>query len=108
MAATTSLLANPDQPAESRTELIKIADEEAKHLRELIDDARGDGTPGHGEHPSPHRTVERGEIVREVVDSMRIRSIGRPVNVICDEHPPKSRSINGWSNWRSSNSWITP
>lgn len=38
-AATTSLLANPDVPAESRKEQLTIADEEAEHLRELIDDA---------------------------------------------------------------------
>ena len=38
-AATTSLLANPDQPAETKTELVKIADEEAEHLEELIDNA---------------------------------------------------------------------
>jgi len=38
-AATTSLLANPDVPRESRMEQLTIADEEAEHLRGLIDDA---------------------------------------------------------------------
>src|ERR1700748_2309768 len=38
-AATTSLLASPEQTPESRTELLKIADEEAEHLTELIDNA---------------------------------------------------------------------
>lgn len=38
-AATTSLLANPDVPAGSRMEQLTIADEEAEHLRQLIDDA---------------------------------------------------------------------
>src|SRR5262245_63125356 len=38
-AATTSLLANPEVAAESRIEQLTIADEEAEHLRELIDDA---------------------------------------------------------------------
>ncbi len=38
-AATTSLLSSPDQPLESRTELLEIADEEARHLQALIDDA---------------------------------------------------------------------
>ena len=37
-AATTSLLDDPDQPPESRMELLKIADEEAEHLKNLIDD----------------------------------------------------------------------
>jgi two-component system, OmpR family, sensor histidine kinase KdpD len=38
-AATTSLLANPDISRDNRTEQLTIADEEAEHLRELIDDA---------------------------------------------------------------------
>jgi two-component system sensor histidine kinase KdpD len=38
-AATTSLLANPGVPTERRQEQLTIADEEAEHLRELIDDA---------------------------------------------------------------------
>lgn len=38
-AATSSLLAVPDQPVEARTEMIRVADEEAEHLRTLIDDA---------------------------------------------------------------------
>ena len=38
-ATTTSLLANPDTPAERRNEQLAIADEEAEHLRDLIDDA---------------------------------------------------------------------
>jgi two-component system sensor histidine kinase KdpD len=38
-AATTSLLANPNGAGESAREQLKIADEEAEHLRELIDNA---------------------------------------------------------------------
>jgi two-component system sensor histidine kinase KdpD len=38
-AATTSLLANPNGAEESAKEQLKIADEEAEHLRELIDNA---------------------------------------------------------------------
>jgi two-component system, OmpR family, sensor histidine kinase KdpD len=38
-AATTSLLANPYIPADSRGEQLTIADEEAEHLQNLIDDA---------------------------------------------------------------------
>jgi len=38
-AATTSLLASPDEPNDSRQEQLAIADEEAEHLRKLIDDA---------------------------------------------------------------------
>ena len=38
-AATTALLAIPDQPLDSRMELLRVADEEADHLHHLIDDA---------------------------------------------------------------------
>ena len=38
-AATTSLLANPNGAEESAREQLKVADEEAEHLRELIDNA---------------------------------------------------------------------
>jgi two-component system sensor histidine kinase KdpD len=38
-AATTALLAHPDQSREATTELLSIADEEAERLRILIDDA---------------------------------------------------------------------
>ena len=87
MAATTSLLANPDQPAESRAELLKIADEEANHLKDLIDDAVEMGrldTSGIRVNTEPS---DVGAIVREVVASMRNEIDGRPVNVVCDEHP---------------------
>ena len=59
MAATSALLANPEQPAESKTELLKIADEEAKHLKELIDDAVEMGRLDTADIRLQHRTVER-------------------------------------------------
>ncbi len=88
MAATSALLANPEQSAESKTELLKIADEEAKHLKELIDDALEMGRLDTADiriHKEPSNV---GEIVREVVAAMRNEIDDRPVNVICDEHPP--------------------
>jgi len=87
MAVTTALLANPDQPAESRTELVRIADEEARHLNELIDNAVEMGrldTANIRVHTEPSHV---DEIVREVVASMRNEIDDRPVNVICDDHP---------------------
>jgi two-component system sensor histidine kinase KdpD len=86
MAATTSLLDNPDQPAESKTQLVKIADEEARHLNELIDDAVEMGrldTANIQVHAEPSDVAE---IVREVLASMRNEIDNRPVNVIFDEH----------------------
>ena len=88
MAATTSLMANPDQPASSKSELVKIADEEAKHLNELIDDAVEMGRLDSANiqlHTEPSNV---GELVREVVASMHNVIDGRPLNVVCDEHPP--------------------
>jgi two-component system sensor histidine kinase KdpD len=88
MAATTALLANPDQPAETKAELVKIADEEARHLNELIDDAvetaRLD-TANIRVHTEPSHI---DEIVREVVASMHNEIDDRPVKVICDDHTP--------------------
>ena len=90
MAATTSLLANPDQPARSKAELVKIADEEAKHLNELIEDAVEMGRLDTADiqlHTEPSNV---GELVREVVASMRNLIDGRPLNVVCDEQPPSA------------------
>ncbi len=88
IAATTALLANPNQPFESKTELIKIADEEAKRLKELIDDALEMGRLDTADIRIQTEPSNVGEIVREVVDSMHNEIDGRPVNVVYDEHPP--------------------
>ena len=88
MAATTSLMADPDQPAKSKSELVKIANEEAKHLNELIDDAVEMGrldTANIQLHTEPSNV---GELVREVVASMHNVIDGRPLNVVCDDHTP--------------------
>ena len=76
-AATTSLLDNPDQPAENRRELIKIADEEAERLSNLID-----GTVELAQLDTAHIRIQPemaklNDIVREVVGSMQ-REIDRP------------------------------
>ncbi len=84
-AATTSLLDDPDQPPESRKELLKIADEEADHLQTLIDDtvemARLDTA-----HIKiqPERSM-MDAIVREVVDSMQTEIDKRPVEIATDD-----------------------
>ena len=71
MAATTSLRADPDQPRESRAELVRIADEEAKHLKELIDDAVEMGRLDSANIRVQIEPSNVGEIVREVVAAMR-------------------------------------
>ena len=42
-----------------------------------------------------HGALERRRIVREVVASMHNVIDGRPVNVVCDEHPPAAQWIEG-------------
>ncbi|MCU1336537.1 MAG: integral rane sensor signal transduction histidine kinase [Bryobacterales bacterium] len=86
-AATTALLADPNRSLESRTETIKIADEEAEHLTELIDNAvdmaRLDTAEIHLQ-PEPGHIAE---LVNQVVASMRQRIEDRRVTVQNDESP---------------------
>jgi two-component system sensor histidine kinase KdpD len=83
-AATTALLANADQPQEDRTELLKIADEEAEHLRELIDDtvamARLDTT----RIEINPEISDILEVVHEVAHSMRNELEGRSLEISSD------------------------
>jgi two-component system sensor histidine kinase KdpD len=88
IAAISSLKDDPHQPAERTTELVKIADEEAKHLNELIDDAVEMGrldTAGIRVHTEP---ADISEIVREVVASMNTEIDERPVTLTSPEYLP--------------------
>jgi len=86
-AATSALLADPNRSPESRSEMITIADEEAEHLTELIDNAvdmaRLDTAEIHLQ-PEPSSIAE---LVNEVVASMRQRIADRPVTVRCEDSP---------------------
>ncbi len=87
-AATTSLLANPDRPSELLNEQLKIADEEAEHLKELIDNAvemaRLDTA-----HIDVHPEISNlQDAVHEVLASMRTEIDERRVRVVCDELLP--------------------
>jgi two-component system, OmpR family, sensor histidine kinase KdpD len=82
-AATTSLLSSPDQPIESRTELLEIADEEAQHLQALIDDAVD---MGRLESDSHHAQIRREltdpkELMEDVVASLHTQIDTRPVEI---------------------------
>jgi two-component system, OmpR family, sensor histidine kinase KdpD len=87
-AATTSLLSNPGQSMETRTELLKIADEEAEHLRDLIDDAvelaRLDSAQIHL-HLEP---TDARQLIRDVVASLRAGIDGRPMDINFEEGLP--------------------
>jgi two-component system, OmpR family, sensor histidine kinase KdpD len=87
MAATTSLLAHPDQPRESRQELLKIADQEVKHLKELIEDAVEMGRLDSGNIEVQIEPSNVAEIVREVVAAMEPEIDTRTVRVVCEDTP---------------------
>jgi len=87
-AATTSLLSSPDAPKESRQEQLTIADEEAEHLRKLIDDAvemaRLDTT-----HIDVHPQIsDVQDTIRECVASMESEIDDRLLEIGCDKQPP--------------------
>ena len=82
-AATTSLLSSPDQPIESRTELLEIADEEARHLQALIDDAVDMARLESNNNPMRIRRepTDPKELVEEVVASLHTQIDNRPVEI---------------------------
>jgi two-component system sensor histidine kinase KdpD len=88
-AATTSLLANPHASPDSKTEQLTIADEEAEHLKELIDNAvemaRLD-TAHFDVHPEISNLQDT---FRDVLASMQTEIDDRSVRIICDEHLPR-------------------
>ena len=89
VAATTSLLHDPDQPRDSRAQLIKIADEEARHLEDLIDNAvelaRLDSAQIHV-HTEESNVAE---VVQEVVGAIRPEIEDRSVEVVSQEKIPQ-------------------
>jgi two-component system sensor histidine kinase KdpD len=87
-ATTTSLLANPDQPSKTRTEQLATANEEADHLRDLIDDAiemaRLDTT-----HIEVHPEISSLQVtLNEVIDSMQSEVEDHPVSISSDQKLP--------------------
>jgi two-component system sensor histidine kinase KdpD len=87
-AATTSLLDSPDQTRESRTELLKVADEEADHLRELIDNAVEMARLSAAQIEVHREIADPCELVGDVVRSLKAEINGRPLEIRCDEHLP--------------------
>src|SRR5262249_32761832 len=83
MAATTALLANPHQSADSKTELVRMADEETKRLKQLIEEslemARMDVASIHVQ-PEPANVCD---LIRDVTSAMRIEN--HRLEVSCEE-----------------------
>ncbi len=87
-ATTTLLLDSPDQPKESRMELLKIADEEAQHLRNLIDDTVALARLDTGHIKVNLALADLTELVDEVVYSLRTEIQGRSLEISKDCEAP--------------------
>jgi two-component system sensor histidine kinase KdpD len=83
-AATTSLLSLPEQPLESRIELLKIADEETEHLHALIDDAIEMARLDTANIEVHLERSDIGELVRGVIASLHKQIDARPVELTCE------------------------
>jgi two-component system sensor histidine kinase KdpD len=83
-AATTSLLADPDQPAESRTELLTVADEEADRLEVLVDDAVEMARLSNADIDLHKERVGVAEVVQEAVASLHGECGERQVEVVSE------------------------
>jgi two-component system sensor histidine kinase KdpD len=84
-AATTSLRSAPDQPLEDRVELVRIADEEAERLRDLIDNAVEMARLDTANIEVHLERTKLDEVVGDVVASMRKEIDERPITVVRDE-----------------------
>ncbi len=89
-AATTALLAELDQPSESRTELLRIAGEEAEHLQQLIDDAIDMARLDKAQITIQPQTGDLARAVRDVIASLRDKVEDRIIEVVC---PPGFPSV---------------
>jgi two-component system sensor histidine kinase KdpD len=87
-AATSALLSNPDHTTSSATRMLKIADEEAAHLEELIDNAL-DMAQLDSDHIDVDLEMSNvNDVIREVVDSMCVQLRDRPFEFVADEQLP--------------------
>jgi len=87
IAVTSALLDSPDQAIAGRVELLKIADEEARHLKDLIDDTIEMGRLDATDIRVNAELVNVTELVREVAVSMRADRDNRPIQFTCSEEP---------------------
>jgi two-component system, OmpR family, sensor histidine kinase KdpD len=88
-AATTSLLSLPEQPIEARTELLEVADEEARHLQSLIDDAV-DMARLESDHIQIRRELtDPKELIEDVVASLHTQIDNRPVEIRAEKPLPQ-------------------
>jgi two-component system sensor histidine kinase KdpD len=86
-AATSSLRSNPDQPPAARAELLAIADEEAEHLQQLIDDAIEMGRLDTARIEIQPTTADLSQALREEVGAMRAKADGRQLELAGASEP---------------------
>src|SRR5262245_17270002 len=87
-AATSALLANPEQKLSNATQILKIADEEAAHLEELIDNALDVTQLDSDTIDVDLEITDLEALTREVVASMQSKIGDRPVQCISDAQLP--------------------
>lgn len=88
-AATTSLRANSHFPDENKMELITVADEEAEHLQELIDDYLEMARLDSAQIDLQTELTDLGATARDVVASMSTAIDSRPVDIQNDPQTPR-------------------
>jgi two-component system, OmpR family, sensor histidine kinase KdpD len=86
-AATTALLDSHDPSPESRTELLRIADEEADRLAGLIDDSVEMARLDASQFEIHRETMDVCEAVHDVIRSLPTE--GRRIEILCDDSLPK-------------------
>jgi two-component system, OmpR family, sensor histidine kinase KdpD len=87
-ATTTLLLDSPDQAKENRMELLRIADEEAQHLGNLIDDTVAMARLDTGSIKVNPEILDILEIIEEVTGALKIELQGRPLEIAHEEEIP--------------------
>jgi two-component system sensor histidine kinase KdpD len=88
-AATTMLLANPDQPAESLQEMLKVADEEAEHLRKLIDNTIEMARLDTAHIEIRPESADLGMILNEIAEEMKLEISNRPIKIKVNRDAPQ-------------------
>ena len=86
--ATTSVLAGPDHLSDSTREQLTIADEEAEHLRDLLDNAIVMARLDTNNIDVHLELSNLEEMIREVLASMHVEIEDRPLHVTADSQLP--------------------
>ncbi len=89
-AATTALLSSPGAYATNGGELLKVADEEADRLRELVDEAIEVGRLDTGQMRVDREMSGLEELARQVIASMQTALEDRAVLFECQEQTPRT------------------